>query len=184
MALSDNHITDFNTFQYGKNFDIGHYNHIGNNVVIGDNVKIGHHCIIDDDVQIGDDVCIENYVLLKKKTKIMRRTFIDSYVRSSGDNFIGESCTLRYGSTIAKKVVLKNNVFISPNVMTIYSTHEGQFVQQTLIEPKAFIGTAAVLGPGVTIGSEVVIGAIAYVSSDCIEKGIYVGVPAKFLKSL
>jgi len=145
----------------------------------GKNLKMGHFCVIDEDVIVGDDVVIENYVLLKKGTRIGDRTFVDSYVRSSGDNHIGNDVTLRYGSTIAKKVTIEDGAFIAPNVMTIFSTHRGEESTGTVIGQKAFIGTAAVLGAGVTIGAEVVIGAMAFVSKDCLDKGIYRGIPAR-----
>ena len=145
----------------------------------GANFKVGNFCIIDEGVVVGDNVTIENFVLLKKGTRIGNNVFIDSYVRSSGNNSIEDNATLRYGVTMAKEVIVRKNAFISPNVMTIYSTHKGQPVPGTVIGERAHIGTAAVIGPGVKIGPDVVIGALAFVSKDCLEPGIYVGVPAK-----
>jgi len=121
--------------------------------------------------------------LLKKGTRIGNNCYVDSYFRSSGDNRIGNNVTLRFGSTIAREVYVDDGVFISPNVMTIYSKHTGERGTGTYIKNKAFIGTAAVIGPNVTIGEGVVIGANAYVSKDCLEEGIYVGVPAKKIKN-
>ena len=89
----------------------------------GVNFKIGHFCVIEEDVVVGDNVKIDNYVLLKKGTKILDDVWVDSYVRSSGHNLIKANTTLRYGCTIAKEVVVEDGAFISPNVMTIYSTH-------------------------------------------------------------
>lgn len=148
----------------------------------GKNLKIGHFCIIEEDVEVGDDVEIGNYVLLKKGTKIGDRTFVDSYVKSSGDNQIGSDVTLRFNATIARKVFVGNGVFIAPNVMTIYSTHTGEKGTGTHIKDRAFIGTAVVFGPNVIIGEDVVIGAMAYVHKDCLDKGIYAGIPAKKIK--
>ena len=148
----------------------------------GKNFKIGDFCVIHEDVEVGDNVTIENYVLLKKGTKIGSYVCFDCDVRSSGSNKIGDNVTLRFGSTIAREVTVGNNVFISPNVMTIFSTHEGDKIPNTVIGDKAFIGTAVVLGPGVKIQKDVVVGSMAYVSSDLLEKGIYVGIPAKMVK--
>ena len=159
-----------------------------NNVIaasakFGKNCKVGHYCVIEEDVIIGDHAIIENYVLLKKGTVIGDNCFIDSYVRSSGDNIIGNFVTIRFGATIARKVELEDDVFISPNVMTIYKKHDGSESSKTLIKEGSFIGTAAVIGPNVTIEKEVVIGAQSYVSSNCLKRrGIYVGVPAVYLK--
>jgi len=145
----------------------------------GDNFKIGHFCVIEEDVEVGDNVKIDNYVLLKKGTRILNNVWIDSYVRSSGNNLIGNNTTLRFGCTIAREVVVKEGAFISPNVMTIFSTHKHEKSEGTVIGKNSFIGTAAVVGASVKIGENVVIGSQAYASRDCVKEGIYVGVPAK-----
>ncbi len=158
---------------------------IGENCVIhpsvkfGENVKVGNNCVIMEGCEIGDETVVEHFVLLKKGTKIGNNCYVDSYVRSSGDNLIGDNVTLRFGSTIAREVIIKNNAFISPNVMTIYSTHEGKKMPGTIIGERAHVGTAAVIGPSINIGDDVVIGAMAFVSKHCEEPGIYLGVPAK-----
>lgn len=58
-----------------------------------------------------------------------------------------------------KGVKIQDNVFISPNVMTIYSNHKGEAIGKTIIQGSAFI-----------IGEEVVIGSIIFVSRDCLQK--------------
>ena len=148
----------------------------------GVNFKIGEFCIIEEGVIVGDNVTIENYVLLKTGTIVGNNVFIDSYVRSSGNCRIGDDVTLRYGVTVAKAVTIDNGAFISPNVMTIYSTHKKENKPGTYIGKNAHIGTAAVLGPNVKIADNVVVGALAFVSKNCLEEGIYVGVPAKRMK--
>jgi UDP-2-acetamido-3-amino-2,3-dideoxy-glucuronate N-acetyltransferase len=150
----------------------------------GNNFKIGHYCVIEEDVVVGDNVEIQNYVLLRKGTRIGDNCYIDSYVRSSGDNSIGNDVTIRFGATIARKVIIEDNAFISPNVMTVFSSPDGSKSALTLIKKGAFIGTAAVLGPNITISEGSIIGANAFVNKDCLEKGIYVGNPARKIKSL
>ncbi len=149
----------------------------------GKNFKIGYHCIIEEDVEVGDNVEIQHFVLLKNGTKIGNNVFVDSYVRSSGCNRIGNNITIRFGATIARAVTIEDDTFISPNVMTIYSTHQGKKVPGTIIGKNCHIGTGAVIGPGIKIKEKVVIGALAFVSKDCTEEGIYGGVPAKLLQS-
>lgn len=148
----------------------------------GKNFKIGDFCIIHEDVEVGDDVTIENYVLLKKGTKIGSRVFVDSYVRSSGDNDIGDDVTLRFGSTIARKIHIGNKVFIAPNVMTIFSKHTGEKSSGTWIGDGSFIGTAAVLNPNISIAAGTTIGAMSLVTKSIADPGIYCGVPAKKIK--
>lgn len=47
-----------------------------------------------------------------------------------------------------------------------------------------YIGSGAVILPGVTIGDGAVVGASALVTSDCEPHGLYLGVPAKFVRTL
>jgi len=148
----------------------------------GENLKMGHHCVIEEDVTVGDNVDIQNFVLLKKGTIIGNSCYIDSYFRSSGDNRIGNNVTLRFGSTIARKVYIEDDVFISPNVMTVYSLPDGSTSKGTFIKKGAFIGTNVVLNPNITIGEGVVIGAMSLVTKDCWKKGVYIGIPARYIK--
>lgn len=66
--------------------------------------------------------------------------------------------------------------------MTIYLTHELEKKMGIVIGGGAFIGTNVVIGAGVKIGPKVVIGAMAFVNKDCLEPGVYVGIPAKRIK--
>lgn len=159
-------------------------NHIHTSFKHGKNLKIGHFNIIEEDVIVGDNVDIQNYVLLKKGTRIGNNCYVDSYFRSSGDNKIGNNCTLRFGATIAKKVHVEDNVFISPNVMTIFSLPNGTESAQTRIRRDCFIGTAAVISPNIIIEDGCVIGANSFVNKNCNKKGIYLGNPAKLIRGL
>mgnify|MGYP000929722468 CR=1 FL=1 len=90
----------------------------------GENFECGHYCIIEEGCQVGDDVRLGDFVLLRSGTVIGDRTFVDAYVKSSGNNRIGSDVILRFNATIAREVTVEDGAFVSPNVMTIYSTHE------------------------------------------------------------
>jgi UDP-2-acetamido-3-amino-2,3-dideoxy-glucuronate N-acetyltransferase len=149
----------------------------------GRNLRMGHYCIIEAGCVVGDDVTLGNFVLLKKGTVIGDRTFVDSYVKSSGQNWIGSDVTLRFNATIAREVTVEDGAFVSPNVMTIYSTHEGEKRGGTVIGAGCHVGTNAVLGPNVKLAPGVVVGALAFVNKDLVEPGIYVGQPARLIKA-
>lgn len=145
----------------------------------GKNFHIGNFCIIQEDCEVGDNVTIKDYVRLAKGTKIGNHCMIDSYVKSSGQNRIGNHVIIRYDSIIAREVTIEDDVFISPQVMTIYSTHERVKKGGIIIGRGAFIGTNVTISAGVIIGPDVVIGAKALVTKDCLELGVYMGIPAK-----
>ncbi|HPW37472.1 MAG TPA: DapH/DapD/GlmU-related protein [Syntrophorhabdus sp.] len=157
---------------------IGKYCEIAEDFKFGENFKCGSFVKIEPDVIVGNNVIIENFVLLKSGTRIGDNVFIDSYVRSSGNNSIGNNVTLRFGSTIAREVKIEDDVFISPNVMTIYSKHTGEKLGGTVIGKGTYVGTNAVIGPGVKIAPNSIIGAMAYIDKDCKYEGVYIGIPA------
>jgi len=165
------------------------YEHWGSNIihnsfVTGANCQIGDFCVIEEDCIVGDNVKIENYVLMKKGTIIGNDCYVDSYFRSSGDNKIGNGVTLRFGSTIARKVHVGDNVFIAPNVMTVFSLPDGTKSDATIIGDGCFIGTAAVLAPNIELVAGSIVGANSFVNKSIVEKGIYVGNPVRFIRKL
>ena len=165
------------------------YERVGTNIIhktfkCGNRLRLGDFCLIEEDVVVGDDVDIQNYVLLKKGTNIGNGCYVDSYFRSSGDNKIGNNVTLRFGSTIARKVFVEDGVFISPNVMTVYSLPNGSKSAGTYIKKGVFIGTAAVLAPNITIEAGTIVGANSFVNKSILEKAIYAGNPAKKIRDI
>lgn len=160
------------------------YNEVHESFTHGVNLKIGKYCCIEEDVVVGDNVELGYYVLLKKGTRIGNDTFVDSYVRSSGDNLIGNGVTLRFGATVARKVHIDDEAFISPNVMTIFKKHTGEMSKGSYIGKRCHIGTAAVIGADVQIANDTVIGAMAYVHRSIDKPAIYAGVPARKIRDL
>ena len=141
----------------------------------GKNFKIGKYCVIDEDVWVGDNVILRNFVELRKGTVIGNDVYIDSYVRSSGQNLINDGVVLRFGVTIARLVNIGDGTFIAPNVMTIHNADRGV----TSIGKNCKIFTAAVIGGGINIVDNVIIGAQAFVTKDCMVEGTYIGIPAR-----
>lgn len=150
----------------------------------GENFSMGNYCVIQEGCEVGDNVRLEHFILLKKGTKIGNNVYVDSYVKSSGKNQIGSGVTLRFNATIAREVTIEDDVFISPNVMTVYSDHEGKAHPGTVIGKGCHIGTNAVIGHGIKIAPGTVIGAMSLVTKDIENPGVYVGIPAKKIRDI
>ena len=135
----------------------------------GKNFRIGGFCHIHEDCKVGDDVKIRSYVELRPQTIVGSGCYLDSEVKSSGYNFIGNNVTLRYGAIIAREVTIEDDVFISPNVMTIYLSHVREKLGGIVIGKGAFIGTNAILGANVKIGQGSIIGVLSFVEHCIIE---------------
>lgn len=150
----------------------------------GKNFSMGNYCVIQEGCEVGDNVRLEHFVLLKKGTKIGDNVYVDSYVKSSGSNQIGSNVTLRFNATIAREVIVEDDVFVSPNVMTIFSDHKGISHPGIVIGKGCHIGTNVVINHGVKIAPHTVIGALSLVAKDVLVPGIYVGIPAIKIKDI
>lgn len=127
---------------------------------------------IDNDVSIHLKVFIEgtykgiNRLKIGENTSIGRETYLDA----RGELIIGK------------------NVSISPNVKIITATHEldSKFFKyikkKIIINDYVWIGTGAIILPGVKIGKGAVIGAGSVVRKDIDEYDIVIGNPAKVIK--
>ena len=152
------------SFKHGQGFQIGVFNHIH------------------EDVEVGGNVQIRSHVELRPKTKIGNSCYIDSGVKSSGLNEIGNNVILRYDTIIARNVIIEDGVFISPQVMFINVPFFEKEKKKTIIRRGAKIGTNATINDGVKIGEGVIIGAKSFVNKDCLEPGVYVGIPVRKIK--
>lgn len=121
------------------------------------------------------DVKIEGISLKKenkKRLKIGKNTSIGKYSRLD----------IRGGIKIG------NNVSISPNVIILTGTHDMQtndfkyYSLETIIEDYVWIGTGAIILPGVKIKKGAVIGAGSVVTKDVEPYHFVAGNPAKFKK--
>jgi len=139
--------------------------------------KIHPTSIIQDNCEIGEGTEIGPFCLIKSDTIIGKNCKIDGYVKSSGSNRIGNNVTLRYNATIARGVEIEDNVFIAPNVSTVY--RKGSRI---IIKEGVFVGTGTIIDAGVTIAQRVKIGALSFVNKDCLESGVYVGSPVRKIK--
>ncbi len=151
----------------------------------GKNFKVGSFVTIEDDVTIGDNVEIGDYCLIKAETHIGHNVKIDPYVISSGRNCIGDNCTIRYQTVLAKDVFIKQNCYISVGVITVYLGHDKSKPSGPIsIGASVFIGSGVTIMSGVTIGDHCHIGAGALVTKDCEPYHVYMGVPARKIRRI
>jgi acetyltransferase-like isoleucine patch superfamily enzyme len=138
----------------------------GHGVTVVEPVNL-YGCSIADDCFIGPFVEIQRGVLIGKRCRVQSHAFICELVT------IGEDCFISHGA-----------MFIND----LFSAGGPAKGQQDLWRPTKLgngvsIGTNATILP-VTICDGVVIGAGAVVTKDIAEPGIYVGNPARLLRSL
>ena len=88
-------------------------------------------------------------------------------------------------------ITIEDDVLIGPKVNLITENHpldpadrQALLLKPILIKRNAWIGAAATILPGVTIGENAVVAAGAVVSKDVPANSVVGGVPAKFIKTI
>jgi len=152
-------------------FSIGDYSRLGNNVNIrGNNVKFGKHLFHSQGLQIGGG----------------GRQHPDA-------NFeIGDRCTIHNNFiNVCEPIKIGDDVGLSQDVAIIthgywLSTLEGYPAEfaGVSIGDGVIVGYRTIILMGVEIGENCVVGANSTVTRSIMEKGIYGGTPAKFLKEI
>ena len=140
-------------------------------VKMGENVKIVepcnlYECELDEGVFVGPFVEIQSNVKIGKRSRIQSHSFICSLVE------IGEDCFIGHG------VMFINDLFREGKPA---GTPKGW--KETKIGNRVSIGSNATILP-VEICDDVVIGAGSVVTKNIVQKGIYAGNPAQFIREL
>jgi acetyltransferase-like isoleucine patch superfamily enzyme len=105
--------------------------------------------------------------------------------------FVGDEASLdcRGGITIEDNVTVSNRTQIVTHINVGYADHPLQKDYPTqegrvIMKNGSYIGTGAIILPGITIGREAVVGAGAVVTHDVSARIVVAGVPAKKIKKL
>jgi len=107
-----------------------------------------------------------------------------------GNNcFVGDEVMLdvRGGITLEDNVTLSNRTTVVSHINVGFKDHPLQKLYPTkeasvVVKHGTYVGTGAIILPGVTIGSQSVVGAGAVVTKDVSDSVLVVGVPAKVIK--
>ena len=151
----------------------------------------GQHCVIFDDVKIGEGTRIGNFVFIREKTIIGKCCIVGSYLDIEGDVRIGDFVSLQSGCYITRGVVIENEVFCGPRIITLndrpmtYRRSSLTFKRQApRILRAARIGGGSILCPGVTVGENALVGAGSVVTRDVPDRIIVAGNPAVAIGSV
>lgn len=133
-----------------------------------------------------------------RRFSLGRRSVVESYAcinNAVGDVIIGDHTRIGLHCTIIGPVSIGNHVNLAQGITVTALNHnfadgelridqQGVSTQPVSIGDDVWIGTNAVILPGVTIGNHVVIAAGAVVTKDIPDNSLAMGVPATVRKSI
>jgi len=156
------------TFKHGKNF------------------KVGHYCVIEEDVIVGDNVILGHHVMLKKGTRFRNDVDFADYCVTTGACWVGNNVAFRTGAILSKSVIVEDNVFYGPGVVTNHTKHISHMRPNmrkeqllTIIGFGSIIGTQVSIVAGVKIAPLSIVGGGGVIVKDLNLPGVYVGNPVK-----
>jgi UDP-2-acetamido-3-amino-2,3-dideoxy-glucuronate N-acetyltransferase len=149
-------------------------------------VNMGQYCVIFPDVSIGETTRVGNFVLIRSNTVIGEGCVIGSYVDIEGEVVIGSRVSLQSGVYITRGVIVEDDVFCGPRVITMNDkriVYRRPNLAWERAAPRilraARVGGGCVLMPGVTIGENALIGSGSVVTKDVPDRAIALGNPAR-----
>lgn len=105
---------------------------------------------------------------------IGNNVFIGNFAHIGPEASVGKNTIINTGAIIEHEVQIGDHCHIGPNAVISGRSTIGNLV---------FIGVGAIVKDSVTIGSNIVLGAGAVAVKDLLEPGIYIGCPARCMKS-
>ena len=133
-----------------------------------------------------------------RKFSLGKHSVVESYScinNAVGDVVIGDHTRIGIHNTIIGPVTIGNHVNLAQGITVTALNHnfedtskwideQGVSTKPVVISDDVWIGTNAVILPGVTIGRHAVVAAGAVVTTDVPERTVVGGVPAKIIKRL
>ena len=145
----------------------------------------GKNCVISDRVDIGIDTRVGNHVYVRENTVIGEKCVVGSFVDIEGDVVIGNRVSLQSGCYITRGVVIEDDVFCGPRLVTmndkkmVYGRPHLKFERNApRICRGARVGGGVVLLPGVIVGENAFVGAGSVVTKNVPGGAIVFGNPA------
>ncbi|WP_147629098.1 N-acetyltransferase [Oceanobacillus massiliensis] len=154
-------------------------------LIIQPGTRIGNLASIYSGTRIGKDVFIGDHASIRNEVSVGDGSVIGRSAVVELNTVIGENCTIQTLAYVTGDTTLEDNVFIGPCVSMSndkYMGAQSYSLRGPYIKKGAKIGNNASLLPGVTIGSESIVGAGSVVTKDIGDNTTVAGVPAKKIK--
>jgi UDP-2-acetamido-3-amino-2,3-dideoxy-glucuronate N-acetyltransferase len=151
---------------------------IGTNVVIYRGCKIGRKVLIADLSTVRENVTVGDFTI------VGRGVAIENFCK------IGRYCKLETNVYITAHSELEDRVFVAPCAATSNDNYVGRTEERfkhfkgVIVRKCGRIGLNATILPGKTVGADGLVAAGAVLTTDCPDRKIMAGIPAKVMRDV
>lgn len=153
---------------------------------LGKSVKISDKASIYDaeNIELGDFCRIDDFCVISGKIKFGNYCHVTPMCLIAGGEpgiFISDFCTFAYGVKIfSQSDDYSGNSMVNSLIPKKYKNEE---FSKVVIERQVIVGAGAIIFPGVVVSEGCAIGAMTLVTKSTEPWGVYIGTPAKRVKS-
>ncbi len=147
------------------------------------------HPLSDCKALVPETTNVWQYCVILPKAKIGENCNICAHVLIENDVRVGNNVTIKSGVQLWDGVTIEDNVFVGPNVTftnDLYprsKQHPAEYTK-TILKNGCSIGANSTIVCGVTIGENAMIGAGSVVTKDIPAGEVWVGNPARRLRTI
>ena len=147
------------------------------------------HPLADCQAIIPDNTNVWQFCVVLPQAKIGQNCNICSHCFIENDVIVGDNVTIKCGVQLWDGLRVEDNVFIGSNVSFINdkfprSKHYPESISKTTIREGASIGAGTVVLCGIEIGEKAMVGAGSVVTKDVPAGELWIGNPARFVKTI
>jgi acetyltransferase-like isoleucine patch superfamily enzyme len=159
-------------------------------LVVGDGCSIGSHTVLMSGTIIGDRTIIGDNAGVRERCRIGEDVVVGRSVTIENDTTVGDRTKIQSGAYITAYVVIEEDCFIAPMVVTTNDNFMGRTEERfrhmkgATIRRGARVGGGAHILPGVEVGEEAFVATGSVVTRDVPPRTVVMGVPAKAVRSV
>lgn len=156
------------------------FKYLGHNIKVSDKASI-YDC---DRIEIGDNSRIDDFCVVSGKVTIGKNVHITPMCLVAGGEkgiIFEDFTTLAYGV----KIFTQSDDYSGQTLTnsTIPSKYKNEFKKEVVVKKHSIVGAGSIIMPGIVLAEGSSIGAMSLVTKNTQEWCIYIGIPARKMKS-
>ena len=147
--------------------------------------RMGKGVVVGENVEFGENVVVWKYVVIGDSSRIGDGTVDGSFCDIGKNVVIGRNCSIQAHATISNGCKVGESVFIAPNTSLLNDRYpKSGLLTPCTVEDSAVVGGGVTILPDVVVGKGAVVAGGSVVTKNVSSRTVVMGVPARVVMSL